>query len=173
MHRGWEDTSFMNQTSPLYLNQSTLPVQARLPLHQQHVSAHGTSAPHSYNINFHLNTVHPHDSRRLDLIYPGGSVVDSNYGMQQGYNTLYSTQAPHLSGPPRTNVHHYTSQSVRKQSILRQIQRDQRKAQREQAHSGSTTRQSISNFRKKIFFKQNANERANASMVNGPTPPPI
>jgi hypothetical protein len=33
MHRGWDDTGLLNQTSPLYLNQSQLPMQARLPLH--------------------------------------------------------------------------------------------------------------------------------------------
>ena len=73
----------------------------------------------------------PHESRRLDVNYLGGTVVDSNYGMQQDYSTLYSTQAPHFSGPPRSNLHHYTQQSLRKQSILRQIQREQRKSQRE------------------------------------------
>jgi hypothetical protein len=139
----------------------------RLPQHHPSSSAQASGAPHSYNINFHLNTAIPHDSRRLDLFYPTAAALandDSNYvAAAQANNNNYSSSVPVWSAAIPQQRHYSTSQSVRKSSIMRQIQRD-----RQHRETSSATRQSIDNFRKKIFFKHQTN--ANATMVNGPTP---
>ena len=59
------DESFLNSTTPMYLNQSHIPGQGiRIPTYGGGVQTNG---PHSYNINFHLNTAAPPD-RRINLI---------------------------------------------------------------------------------------------------------
>lgn len=51
----------------------------RLPYH----SGVHTNGPHSYNINFHLNTAAPPE-RRVDMIYPTGNDYD-------GIGSFYTT----------------------------------------------------------------------------------